>query len=899
MNTYAAGPRSGIANATTFTRPGTPRNVSAVAGPSGTDVLVTWDATHGGGTTVDHYRVLHGISSGNLKVIATVADATDYLHGAPSLTRPNYYAVDAVNVVGPGPRGAEACGRPAVSPATCELRLIVADAPGVIGPSWTRNTYGFTVEDNLGPGGALPDEDLGRWAEVGEPVEFTIDMGSFANFVDVDGAPSYLLEFFMTANAWKIGDAAPNGPVDVAQVTVNNVVIGTVQAMDASDRGDGAWHMALRSVIEVPAHLVRAGPSNTIVIEALDSTVASAGDIGYGWRIRVDAAMMELVAPPLVILHGWSPDKDWQAPATLESWQATLRDNVIAEAMERFHQDPWAWSGGAPGEPLAVLFHVYDKKQDYRWSTLDLSDAVDAVKARAHYNGRISIVAHSMGGLVARWFIEEGVPTAAGDDTRLPLFLRGESQVRELITIGTPHKGSGLAATNTYNNNANWNWVHYYFDRNGGPLCPKDSGACSASMWKPWWNLATQGAFRIGDRQDVTSDFGLFSQDYNPLLLRLNEKVPDAFWRGPGNVRYFAIAGDGDVQGFGHTDGAVSVDSATLDQRLEYGTITGAAYEDGLDTLHNRMLTFPETAEYVANILFDGTITGGASAGGLGTVAARADQEGSDALVSVTSAAEQSSRPALTVIDPAIGEATVAVDVDHAERAEFHAVVGVADPGLAALVLEAPDGTVIDAAGAAAHGATFLDVIGSGSGTRHLIAMVPAPMDGEWTLRVLKAPASVGSGSVYAWVAFESHVATTVASDAFRHTPGSVARITVRASALDLPITGAAIAGLARDTSTGIEVPLILVDDGTGADAHGGDGIYSVAYEPGTPGLHTFALDMAAVVEGTPVSRQLDGTVWVDAGHVDAPCATNPSFFDGDLVAMIVACAGWPLPRPV
>ncbi|MEW6609384.1 MAG: alpha/beta fold hydrolase, partial [bacterium] len=44
-------------------------------------------------------------------------------------------------------------------------------------------------------------------------------------------------------------------------------------------------------------------------------------------------------------------------------------------------------------------------------------------------NAKLNIVAHSQGGLVARYYLQRG----------------GADKVKRLITIGTPHRGSGLA----------------------------------------------------------------------------------------------------------------------------------------------------------------------------------------------------------------------------------------------------------------------------------------------------------------------------------------------------------------------------------------------------------------------------------------------------------------------
>jgi len=59
-----------------------------------------------------------------------------------------------------------------------------------------------------------------------------------------------------------------------------------------------------------------------------------------------------------------------------------------------------------------------------------IGDRVEAL--RDAFDSRVDIVAHSMGGLGARWYVERGGGAAFVDD---------------LVTLGTPHQGTTLAYT--------------------------------------------------------------------------------------------------------------------------------------------------------------------------------------------------------------------------------------------------------------------------------------------------------------------------------------------------------------------------------------------------------------------------------------------------------------------
>ena len=79
----------------------------------------------------------------------------------------------------------------------------------------------------------------------------------------------------------------------------------------------------------------------------------------------------------------------------------------------------------------------YDWRKDNRLSAEKLAGLIDEANAKHSGTGEILLVAHSMGGLVSRYYLESG----AYKDRP------GYSAVRQLITLGTPHRGSPLALT--------------------------------------------------------------------------------------------------------------------------------------------------------------------------------------------------------------------------------------------------------------------------------------------------------------------------------------------------------------------------------------------------------------------------------------------------------------------
>ena len=87
---------------------------------------------------------------------------------------------------------------------------------------------------------------------------------------------------------------------------------------------------------------------------------------------------------------------------------------------------------------------LYDWRQDNVKSASELADFIEQV--RRDYNDpalKVDIIAHSMGGLIARYYIRYGKQDVIGDnhfDKKLTMY--GASCVRRVILLGTPNLGS-------------------------------------------------------------------------------------------------------------------------------------------------------------------------------------------------------------------------------------------------------------------------------------------------------------------------------------------------------------------------------------------------------------------------------------------------------------------------
>jgi pimeloyl-ACP methyl ester carboxylesterase len=87
------------------------------------------------------------------------------------------------------------------------------------------------------------------------------------------------------------------------------------------------------------------------------------------------------------------------------------------------------------GQRPTLYLCPYDWRRDNALAADVLADKVDAAVAEHGAGTQVSLIGHSMGGLVGRCYLE------SGDYIARP----GFSAVRELFTLGTPHRGAPLA----------------------------------------------------------------------------------------------------------------------------------------------------------------------------------------------------------------------------------------------------------------------------------------------------------------------------------------------------------------------------------------------------------------------------------------------------------------------
>jgi pimeloyl-ACP methyl ester carboxylesterase len=186
--------------------------------------------------------------------------------------------------------------------------------------------------------------------------------------------------------------------------------------------------------------------------------------------------------------------------------------------------------------PTLYVFH-YDWRKDNALAAKELADRIDGARAAHGDAVRVTLVAHSMGGLVARYYLE------SGDFAARP----GLAKVARLITLATPHRGAPLALTAALGLEKRL-WLNA---RQVQTLANDDRFASVYQLLPPRdqpfvWRSSAEGQYDPIDIYDdaVAGRLGLNRKNLAGALA-FHKKL-DVTTK-PAHVRYFAFAGTAHV----------------------------------------------------------------------------------------------------------------------------------------------------------------------------------------------------------------------------------------------------------------------------------------------------------------------------------------------------------------
>lgn len=112
-----------------------------------------------------------------------------------------------------------------------------------------------------------------------------------------------------------------------------------------------------------------------------------------------------------------------------------IRDVLISSQYSTLIEDLATCAFRETDDPPTLLLFPYDWRKDNRQAARLLADLIDRTVNQHGGQAELSIVAHSMGGLISRYYLE------SGEFANRP----GMKAIRQLITLGTPHRGSPIA----------------------------------------------------------------------------------------------------------------------------------------------------------------------------------------------------------------------------------------------------------------------------------------------------------------------------------------------------------------------------------------------------------------------------------------------------------------------
>jgi pimeloyl-ACP methyl ester carboxylesterase len=110
-----------------------------------------------------------------------------------------------------------------------------------------------------------------------------------------------------------------------------------------------------------------------------------------------------------------------------------IRSYAIAKQYQSLIDDLAGWGFTERSGQLVIC--AYDWRKNCALSAVTLADHVDAAADQHHGDCQITLLAHSMGGLVSRHYLE------SGRFSDRP----GFGNVVNLLTMGTPHRGASIA----------------------------------------------------------------------------------------------------------------------------------------------------------------------------------------------------------------------------------------------------------------------------------------------------------------------------------------------------------------------------------------------------------------------------------------------------------------------
>jgi len=315
INSVGESPQS-QASATTWSRPGAPTSVAAIAGPNPGQVSVSWTAPQSdGGNAISAYRVMRGTSSSSLALVQTLpGSARSFVdNGLPEGTN-EFYAVSAVNAVGEGATSGAASATTFARPvAPASVTISVGPANGQLSLAWGN-------PPNNG-GSPITGFRVYRGNASGALTAITPDLPATARAFSDTTLPEGATRFYQVASVNAVGAGTPSPEVSAttfarpgapASITAQRgPSTGQLSLRWTAPTNDGGRAVtgyrvyrgtasgALQAVADVAAHVLTFNETGLPNGATRLYAVAAMNSVGEGTRsAEVSATTVDVPSPP-------------------------------------------------------------------------------------------------------------------------------------------------------------------------------------------------------------------------------------------------------------------------------------------------------------------------------------------------------------------------------------------------------------------------------------------------------------------------------------------------------------------------------------------------------------------------------------------------------------------------
>lgn len=215
------------------------------------------------------------------------------------------------------------------------------------------------------------------------------------------------------------------------------VILIAVLTAGCSSRAqpDLAWMYAPNDTVRQPPLIIVPGLMGTRLVESqTGQEVWPGGPLGL---LFGDYRKLTLGRPGESAAAALEPGGLTDSVAGRDFYRSIIRTLEDAAGYRRAGDEP-----AAPAQSRQYYVFTYDWRQDLQHTAAKLDGLIESIRTeRGDPELQVDIVAHSLGGLITRYFLRYGSEDVLNDNELQPS-MAGAAKVRRTILLGTPNLGS-------------------------------------------------------------------------------------------------------------------------------------------------------------------------------------------------------------------------------------------------------------------------------------------------------------------------------------------------------------------------------------------------------------------------------------------------------------------------